>query len=111
MASSWQLSQTLSISFQLEEITTKKYHISTMTDSDDEPITLSLHALAALQNLEMKRRRGWKNLSPCTSNRKINLMSKRNKNNKITIDDFKEDWQLSQFWYSDETAKHWAKLY
>ena len=23
----------------------------------------------------------------------------------ITIDDFKEDWQLSQFWYSDETAR------
>lgn len=23
---------------------------------------------------------------------------------KMTIDDFKEDWQLSQFWYSDETA-------
>jgi hypothetical protein len=25
--------------------------------------------------------------------------------NKLTIDDFKEDWQLSQFWYSDSTAE------
>lgn len=25
--------------------------------------------------------------------------------NKLTIDDFKEDWQLSQFWYSDKTAE------
>lgn len=25
--------------------------------------------------------------------------------NKVTIDDFQEDWQLSQFWYADETAK------
>lgn len=24
---------------------------------------------------------------------------------KLTIDDFKEDWQLSQFWYSDSTAE------
>lgn len=26
------------------------------------------------------------------------------KRSKLSIDDFKEDWQLSQFWYSDETA-------
>lgn len=26
----------------------------------------------------------------------------------LTINDFKEDWQLSQFWYSNETANCYA---
>lgn len=35
---------------------------------------------------------------------KSNTDKSTQKNTALTIDDFQEDWQLSQFWYSDETA-------
>lgn len=76
-----------------------------MSDSDDEPITLSAHALAALQefkNEEQERLEKFESLYQ-QSEDKFDEQKKQQAN--ITIDDFKEDWQLSQFWYSDETAK------
>ncbi|EER32274.1 conserved hypothetical protein [Candida tropicalis MYA-3404] len=76
-----------------------------MSDSDDEPITLSAHALAALQefkNEEQERLEKFESLYQ-QSEDKFDEQKKQQAN--ITIDDFKEDWQLSQFWYSDETAR------
>ena len=83
-----------------------------MTDSDDEPITLSLHALAALQefrNEEKERLEKFESLYQQSEDKFDE--QKKQEQQKITIDDFKEDWQLSQFWYSDETAKTLGKSF
>ncbi|KAK6463529.1 putative N6-adenine methyltransferase-domain-containing protein [Scheffersomyces coipomensis] len=69
-------------------------------DSDDEPITLSAHALAALMEFkkeENDRIERFESLQKAAQDR-------FEKQQKISIDEFKEDWQLSQFWYTDETA-------
>lgn len=71
-------------------------------DSDDEPLTLSSHALAALQlfrNEEKTRKEQFAKL----------YQELEDRFDQVTIDDFKEDWQLSQFWYTDETAEILAK--
>ena len=99
-------SNSINFFFNWKRSQPKKYHIS---DSDDEPITLSLHALAALQNLEMKRGRLEKFESLYQQSEDKFDEQKKQEQQKITIDDFKEDWQLSQFWYSDETAKTLGK--
>ena len=81
-----------------------------MTDSDDEPITLSLHALAALQefrNEEKERLEKFESLYQQSEDKFDE--QKKQEQQKRTIADFKEDWQLSQFWYSDETAKTLGK--
>ncbi|KAI5949899.1 EFM5 [Candida jiufengensis] len=75
-------------------------------DDDDEPITLSSHALAALQEFkqeEKSRLEKFESLYKASEEKFDNKQCNEEAN--ITIDDFKEDWQLSQFWYSDETAK------
>lgn len=71
-------------------------------DSDDEPLTLSSHALAALQlfrDEEETRKEQFAKL----------FQELEERFDQVTIDDFKEDWQLSQFWYSDETAEILAR--
>ncbi|EEQ36924.1 hypothetical protein CLUG_01047 [Clavispora lusitaniae ATCC 42720] len=73
-------------------------------DSDDEPLTLSSHALAALQQFkdeEETRKKQFEKLYQESED--------RFEDQQVSIDDFKEDWQLSQFWYSDETAEILAK--
>lgn len=81
-------------------------HVSTfIMDSDDEPLTLSSHALAALQEFkaeETARKDQFARLFQELENRFDDLQ-------KVSIDDFKEDWQLLQFWYADETAEILAK--
>ncbi|ABN65532.1 N-methyltransferase [Scheffersomyces stipitis CBS 6054] len=70
-------------------------------ESDDEPLTLSAHALAALaqfKNEEKERLDQFESLynkseQQFDENQKV-----------VSIDAFKEDWQLSQFWYADSTA-------
>lgn len=74
-------------------------------DSDDEPLTLSSHALEALQQFrqeEDSRNRHFAKLFQELEDR-FDTMKK------MSIDDFKEDWQLSQFWYADKTAEILAR--
>ncbi|SGZ58471.1 CIC11C00000005095 [Sungouiella intermedia] len=74
-------------------------------DSDDEPLVLSAATLAALQQFrseEEQRKEHFAKLYQESEDRYDELQ-------KVSIDDYKEDWQLSQFWYSDETADILAK--
>ncbi|SCV00437.1 LANO_0F06876g1_1 [Lachancea nothofagi CBS 11611] len=74
-----------------------------MSESESEiELSLSAHALAALQefkNEEEERENRFKQLYD-EAQRKSELQK--------GMDLFKEDWQLSQFWYSDETADIYA---
>ncbi|KAM4062258.1 putative N6-adenine methyltransferase [Hirsutella rhossiliensis] len=67
-----------------------------MVDSDDEPITLSSHALAALTefNAEKDAHRA----------RFEKLQAKAEAQGPLSMEAFTEDWNESQFWYSDEVA-------
>lgn len=66
-------------------------------DSDDEPLTLSAHALAALQLFKEEEK---------SRKEQFDKLHKEleDRFEQMTIHAFKEDWQLSQFWYLDETA-------
>lgn len=103
-----------------------------MSDSDDEMPTLSLHALAALNEFKQEEKQRLEKFEKLyqsaeddydsrgindgktdennNNNNNNNGNSENgyelnyNENDEITIDDFKEDWQLSQFWYADKTA-------
>lgn len=71
-------------------------------DSDDEVFTLSASTLAALAEFkteEKQRQEHFEKLSQAAQD-KYDKVQKE----KLTMEAFKEDWQLSQFWYSDETA-------
>ncbi|KAI5962100.1 EFM5 [Candida pseudojiufengensis] len=70
---------------------------------DDEPITLSAHALAALQEFKTEEKTRLEKFEQLYQESEDKFDQQQAPKN-ITIDDFKEDWQLSQFWYSDETA-------
>ncbi|CAI5759535.1 unnamed protein product [Candida verbasci] len=79
---------------------------------DDEPLTLSSHTLAALQEFKLEeksRLEKFQTLFKQSENNFDNKQKLNHQNLKLTIDDFKEDWQLSQFWYSDETASTLGK--
>ncbi|KAK1584758.1 putative N6-adenine methyltransferase-domain-containing protein [Colletotrichum navitas] len=71
------------------------------SDSDDEPITLSSQALAALAefNAERDERQAKfeKLKAQCEANAAGGLP--------LSMEAFTEDWNSSQFWYSDETAR------
>ncbi|UKZ76063.1 hypothetical protein TrVFT333_003759 [Trichoderma virens FT-333] len=67
-----------------------------MSDSDDEPITLSAHALAALKSFEAERDEHQAKFQ--------RLKDEAESNSLLSIDTFAEDWNESQFWYSEETA-------
>ncbi|RLW08222.1 hypothetical protein DV515_00003111 [Chloebia gouldiae] len=68
----------------------------TKMDDDDDIPQLSSHTLAALQEfyLEQQQREGMKTSQGF---------------NQYSIGSIEENWQLSQFWYSDETASCLAK--
>ncbi|KAK1251372.1 hypothetical protein MKX07_006851 [Trichoderma sp. CBMAI-0711] len=68
-----------------------------MSDSDDEPITLSSHALEALRAFEAEREEHQAKFQKLQAEAESN-------NSLLSIDTFAEDWNESQFWYSDETA-------
>ncbi|KAL7784137.1 putative N6-adenine methyltransferase domain-containing protein [Trichoderma ceciliae] len=67
-----------------------------MSESDDEPITLSSHALAALKSFEAERGEHQAKFE--------RLQAEAESNSLLSIDTFAEDWNESQFWYSENTA-------
>lgn len=66
-------------------------------DSDEE-LVLSSHALAALQEFKKEEE------SRKEQFEKLHKELQDRYDRQISIDAFQEDWQLSQFWYTDETA-------
>ncbi|CDK30017.1 unnamed protein product [Kuraishia capsulata CBS 1993] len=75
-------------------------------------LMLSAHALAALQEFkdEEQDRIAKFNKMSMIAQESFDLQQREaNAVPEVTIDDFKEDWQLSQFWYSDETAEILAR--
>ncbi|KAI1469427.1 N(6)-adenine-specific DNA methyltransferase [Daldinia caldariorum] len=80
-----------------------------MADSDDEPITLSSHALAALQEFYGERDARadkFEKLKAATEDQHDAAAAAAQP---LSMDAFTEDWNASQFWYSDETATLLAK--
>ncbi|XP_062862207.1 EEF1A lysine methyltransferase 1 [Trichomycterus rosablanca] len=63
-----------------------------MSDSDDEVPQLSAATLAALQEFYAEKEAGHTTV-----------------NSSYTVGAIKEDWRMSQFWYSDETALRLAE--
>ncbi|KAI1136343.1 putative N6-adenine methyltransferase-domain-containing protein [Hypoxylon sp. FL0543] len=76
-----------------------------MADSDDEPITLSSHALSALQEFYGERD------AHADKFEKLKAAAEEQHagSQPLSMDAFTEDWNESQFWYSDETATLLAK--
>ncbi|GEQ69860.1 hypothetical protein JCM33374_g3535 [Metschnikowia sp. JCM 33374] len=73
-------------------------------DSDDEPLALSAATLAALQQFkqeETERKQQFEKL--------FQKSEEQFERQQFSIDTFQENWQLSQFWYTDETADILAK--
>ncbi|EMR65298.1 putative n-6 adenine-specific dna methyltransferase 2 protein [Eutypa lata UCREL1] len=71
-----------------------------MADSDDEPIALSSHALGALKEFYAERD------SHADKFARLKEAAEQNaaEGKPLSMDAFTEDWNESQFWYSDETA-------
>ncbi|KLU92568.1 hypothetical protein MAPG_11513 [Magnaporthiopsis poae ATCC 64411] len=67
-------------------------------DFDDEPITLSSHALDALTSFYADRD------ALKAKFEDLRDSAERRQEKPLSIAAFAEDWQESQFWYSDETA-------
>ncbi|KAJ2722809.1 Protein-lysine N-methyltransferase efm5 [Coemansia sp. Benny D115] len=72
-------------------------------DFDDVP-SLSADSLAALQSFLAEKQE----LDDRFAQLQENADEVFRNNKKITMDYFQEDWQLSQFWYDDETANFLA---
>ncbi|KAG0671827.1 hypothetical protein C6P42_003394, partial [Pichia californica] len=70
-------------------------------DSDDDMPTLSAATLAALQSFKNEEKERIEKFSKLYEQAEDEFDNRE----KLSIDDFKEDWQLSQFWYSDKTAE------
>lgn len=75
-------------------------------NSDDE-ITLSSYALEALEEFKKEEKERLNTFQALYDKSETDFKSIQKQ--KILIDLFQEDWQLSQFWYSDETSKILAK--
>ncbi|KAI0880426.1 putative N6-adenine methyltransferase-domain-containing protein [Annulohypoxylon maeteangense] len=76
-----------------------------MADSDDEPIALSSHALSALQEFYGERdahAEKFEKLKTAAEDEHVDAQP-------LSMDLFTEDWNKSQFWYSDETAILYAR--
>lgn len=80
-----------------------------MTEFDDEPITLSAHALAALQEFQQEEKQRIEKFESLYKASENKFDEQQAKPVEVKIDDFKEDWQLSQFWYADDTARTLGK--
>ncbi|EXF77243.1 hypothetical protein CFIO01_04048 [Colletotrichum fioriniae PJ7] len=76
-----------------------------ISDSEDEPLALSSHALAALAEFKAEedaRLKEFERLQELAE-------AKAAKKAPISMAAFMEDWNKSQFWYSDETAGFLAR--
>lgn len=74
---------------------------------EDEPLQLSAHALAALQLFrqeEEQRKKQFEQLYQQAAQEENDTNAEKLPVPTASIDEFKEDWQLLQFWYEDETA-------
>lgn len=74
--------------------------------------TLSSHALLALQQFKQEEEENRKKFELLYLQAEDDFDEQKAKEVTpvaVSIDDFKEDWQLSQFWYSDETSDIFAK--
>lgn len=83
-------------------------------EDDDEPLTLSIHALAALQQFQDEEKQRLETFEKLYQQSEDAFDEKKKNDeeeaqNKLTIDLFQEDWQLSQFWYSDDTSETLAR--
>ncbi|KAG5949917.1 hypothetical protein E4U53_005635 [Claviceps sorghi] len=65
--------------------------------SDDEPLVLSANALAALAEFHAER--------DAHESKFNELKAQADQDAQFSMDAFEEDWNKSQFWYSDETAE------
>ncbi|KAK2840150.1 hypothetical protein Q5P01_013890 [Channa striata] len=68
---------------------------STMSDSDDDVPALSAHTLAALHQFYSETRTGPAHTGSASD--------------QFAVGAVEEDWRMSQFWYSDETAAQLAE--
>ncbi|PKS10871.1 hypothetical protein jhhlp_002628 [Lomentospora prolificans] len=73
---------------------------SSHLDSDDEPLTLSDHALAALAEFNAERDAQVQEFERV----KAIAQAERARDTSFSIESFTENWGRSQFWYTDETA-------
>ncbi|KAK7727865.1 Protein-lysine N-methyltransferase efm5 [Diaporthe eres] len=84
-----------------------------MADSDDEPITLSAHALDALQEFYSDRDARAKQFEELRAAAEEREAAGREKEAALvyplSMATFGEDWNKSQFWYCDETADLYAR--
>ncbi|KAI9150165.1 Protein-lysine N-methyltransferase EFM5 [Paramyrothecium foliicola] len=71
-----------------------------MADSDDEPITLSAHTLAALAEFNAEK--------DARTEKFEKLKAAAESDAPLSMEAFGEDWNESQFWYSEETADIYA---
>ncbi|CAN3476465.1 protein-lysine N-methyltransferase Efm5p [Diutina catenulata] len=69
--------------------------------SDEEELTLSTHALAALAEFRKEESAQAERFAQLEQQAQEDFDKLQEP---ISIDEFPEDWQLSQFWYSDATA-------
>ncbi|GJN71638.1 hypothetical protein PLIIFM63780_006028 [Purpureocillium lilacinum] len=67
-----------------------------MADREDEPVTLSAHALAALAEFQAEKQDFRAKFDK--------LRAEAEGDEPLSMEAFTEDWNASQFWYSDETA-------
>ncbi|KAJ3057022.1 EEF1A lysine methyltransferase 1 [Rhizophlyctis rosea] len=90
----------------------------TLSDSDDEPLTLSSSTLLALQSFlteKQETEEKFERLRAAAHDEADQAAedaeSERLKDElaALSMDDFNEDWQLSQFWYDEETAEKLAQ--
>ncbi|ORY77707.1 putative N6-adenine methyltransferase-domain-containing protein [Protomyces lactucae-debilis] len=77
---------------------------------DDDPITLSLDTLNALKEFQSEQQAEKERFAALEARAQARFQAAKNEQDTPeeavlpSIHDFKEDWQLSQFWYSPETA-------
>jgi hypothetical protein len=72
-----------------------------MADSDDEPIALSAHTLAALAEFNAEK--------DAHADKFAKLRAAAEADAPLSMEAFAEDWNASQFWYSEETAGLYAR--
>lgn len=70
----------------------------------DDDLQLSGHALAALAQFKQEEETRKNHFNQLFAKLEQDFAEKQ-----VSIDAFQEDWQLSQFWYADETAETLAK--